>query len=72
MSTTFSALAMNLTFLREQGVLKRIRGTPLPSGAYLAGVAANAVTNALVQIGLVVIAGRLFFGIGWPGLARAG
>ena len=54
MSTTFSALAMNVTFLREQGVLKRIRGTPLPSGAYLAGVAANAVTNALVQVGIIV------------------
>jgi ABC-2 type transport system permease protein len=66
MSTTFSALAMNVTFLREQGVLKRIRGTPLPSGSYLAGVAANAVTNALVQVGLVVLAGRLFFGVGWP------
>src|SRR3981189_3715276 len=66
MSTTFSALAMNLTFLREQGVLKRMRGTPLPSGAYLGGIAANAVTNAAVQVAIVVIAGRLFFGIGWP------
>jgi ABC-2 type transport system permease protein len=66
MSTTFSALAMNLTFLREQGVLKRMRGTPLPSGAYLAGIAANAVTNAAIQITLVVLAGRVFFGIGWP------
>jgi ABC-2 type transport system permease protein len=66
MSTTFSALAMNLTFLREQGVLKRMRGTPLPSGAYLAGIAANAVTNALIQIVIVVVAGRVFFGIGWP------
>jgi ABC-2 type transport system permease protein len=66
MSTTFSALAMNLTFLREQGVLKRMRGTPLPSGAYLAGIAGNAVTNATIQITLVVIAGRVFFGIGWP------
>jgi len=37
MSTTFTALAYNLTFLREQGVLKRIRGTPLPSGVYLCG-----------------------------------
>ena len=45
-STTFTALAMNVTFLREQGVLKRMRGTPLPSGAYLAGIGANAVTNA--------------------------
>jgi ABC-2 type transport system permease protein len=66
MSTTFSALAMNMTFLREQGVLKRMRGTPLPSGAYLAGIAANAVTNALIQITIVVVAGRAFFGVGWP------
>jgi ABC-2 type transport system permease protein len=66
MSTTFTALAMNLTFLREQGVLKRMRGTPLPSGAYLAGIAANAVTNAAIQMAIVVVAGRLFFGIGWP------
>jgi ABC-2 type transport system permease protein len=66
MSTTFSALAMNITFLREQGVLKRMRGTPLPSGAYLSGIAANAVTNAAIQITLVILAGRLFFNIGWP------
>jgi ABC-2 type transport system permease protein len=66
MSTTFSALAMNITFLREQGVLKRMRGTPLPTGSYLAGIAANAVTNAAIQIALVVLAGRVFFGIGWP------
>jgi ABC-2 type transport system permease protein len=66
MSTTFSALAMNMTFLREQGVLKRMRGTPLPSGAYLAGIAGNAVTNATIQIALVILAGRVFFGIGWP------
>src|SRR6201982_2272511 len=66
MSTTFSALAMNVTFLREQGVLKRMRGTPLPSGSYLAGIAANAVTNAVIQVSIVVLAGRLFFNIGWP------
>src|SRR4051794_40479840 len=41
LSTTFSALAMNLVFLREQGVLKRMRGTPLPSGSYLSALAAN-------------------------------
>ena len=36
---------MNLTFLREAGVLKRMRGTPLPTSAYLAGIGGNAVTN---------------------------
>src|SRR5439155_11077560 len=66
MATTFSALAMNITFLREQGVLKRMRGTPLPTGSYLAAIGANAVTNACVQVMLVVLAGRLFFGVGWP------
>ena len=66
LSTTFSALAFNMTFLRERGILKRIRGTPLPEGSYLSAIALNAVTNAAVQVGLVVVAGRLFFGVGWP------
>jgi ABC-2 type transport system permease protein len=66
MSTTFSALAMNLTFLREQGVLKRMRGTPLPEGSYLLGVFGNAVTNACIQLTIVVVAGKLFFNVDWP------
>src|ERR671936_1539265 len=63
MATTFTALAFNLTFLREQGVLKRIRGTPLPAGAYLAGVFASAVANAVLQIVIIVLAGKALFGI---------
>ncbi len=66
MTTTFSALAMNMTFLRETGVLKRMRGTPLPGRTYLGGVALNAVTNTAIQIAIVVVAGRLFFNVGWP------
>ena len=67
MAATFVALAYNLTFLRERGILKRLRGTPLPSSAYLAGMAGNAVTNTVVQVAVVIVAGRLFFGIPWPG-----
>ncbi|HTA34340.1 MAG TPA: ABC transporter permease [Solirubrobacteraceae bacterium] len=66
MSTTFTALAYNTVFLRERGVLKRIHGTPLPTISYFGGVAANAVTNTALQIAIVVLAGRAFFGIGWP------
>jgi len=66
MSTTFTALAYNIVFLRERGVLKRIRGTPLPTGSYFGGVACNAVTNTALQIAIIVIAGRAVFGIGWP------
>src|SRR5947209_6697622 len=66
MATTFTALAYNIVFLRERGVLKRIRGTPLPTISYFGGVAANAVTNTALQIAIIVLAGRVFFGIGWP------
>ncbi|HEY7932412.1 MAG TPA: ABC transporter permease [Solirubrobacteraceae bacterium] len=66
MSTTFTALAYNIVFLRERGVLKRIRGTPLPTLSYFGGLAANAVTNTALQIAIVLVAGRAFFGIGWP------
>jgi ABC-2 type transport system permease protein len=66
MSTTFTAIAMNLVFLREQGILKRMRGTPMPSSAYLAGLAGNAITNTALQVAIVVVVGRLVFGVGWP------
>jgi len=65
-STTFTAIAHNLTFLREAGILKRVRGTPMPPSAYLAALAGNAVTNTVMQVAIVVVAGRLLFGTGWP------
>ena len=66
MSTTFTALAYNMTILREQGVLKRIRGTPMPGISYLLGIAGNAVTNTAMQIVIITVAGKVFFGTGWP------
>ena len=66
MATTFNALATQMTFLREQGVLKRIHGTPLPGGAYLAGIIGSAATNAVVQIAIVIVAARFLYNIGWP------
>jgi ABC-2 type transport system permease protein len=63
LSTTFSALAFNVTFLREQGVLKRMRGTPLPTGAYLGGIFGHAVTNALLQVGIILVAGKVLFDV---------
>jgi ABC-2 type transport system permease protein len=66
MTTTFTALAFNITFLREQGILKRIRGTPMPPFAYFGGLLLNSVTNAVVQVGLVVAVGHLVYGLHWP------
>jgi ABC-2 type transport system permease protein len=66
MSATFTALAYNVTMLRERGILKRLRGTPMPSSAYFGGVAAHAITNTVLEVGIVIVAGRLVFGVSWP------
>lgn len=67
MATTFNAMAFNLTVLREQGILKRIRGTPLPTASYFAGFLGNAVANAFVQVGIVVVIGNVAYNVPWPG-----
>ncbi len=66
LATTFTALAFNLTILRDDGVLKRWRGTPMPAGAYLAGLLGSAALNALLQVALVVTIGNVFYGVDWP------
>lgn len=65
-ATTFTALAFNLTYLRQEGILKRMRGVPIPTTAYLAGLIGSAVLNAFVQVTIVVVLGKVLFGAGWP------
>jgi ABC-2 type transport system permease protein len=66
LGTTFTALAYNFVFAREQGILKRIRGTPMPPLAYFGGVIGSAVANAIVQVALVVAIGRVFYDVSLP------
>ena len=66
MSATFISLSYNFTFLREQGILKRIRGTPEPMGSYFGGVISNAVWNAVIQVAIVVVLGHLLYAVPWP------
>ena len=65
-SASFTNLAMSMTFAREQGVLKRKRGTPLPPMAYLG---AKILHSALMSLLLVVIIGgfgKLFYSVSLP------
>lgn len=57
-TSTFSNLAASLALLRDQGVLKRMRGTPLPPWAYLGGRVGSS-TLAMVELVAVVLA------LGW-------
>jgi ABC-2 type transport system permease protein len=43
-----------------------VRGTPLPTSAYLAGIFGSAVTNTVAQITIISVAGKLLFGLDWP------
>jgi ABC-2 type transport system permease protein len=65
-SATMVNLAMNLTILREGGVLKRLRGTPLPSWVFIVGRIGNAFVTALLMFVLVTALGRLLFGVPVP------
>lgn len=66
LGTTFTALSYTFVFNREQGILKRIRGTPMPPLAYFGGVIASAVANAIVQVTLIVVIGHVFYDVSWP------
>jgi ABC-2 type transport system permease protein len=65
-STAFASLAISLVIRREAGVLKRIRGTPLPTPVYLAAL----VTSTLIVVALEVVAqilvGRFVLDADWP------
>jgi ABC-2 type transport system permease protein len=66
LATTFTSLAFNVTVLREEGVLKRWRGTPMPAGSYMAGLLASAALNAFAQVLIVVAIGNLVYDVDWP------
>jgi ABC-2 type transport system permease protein len=65
-SATMVNLAMNLTILREGGVLKRLRGTPLPGWVFIAGRIGNAFVTALLMFVLVTALGRFLFDVPVP------
>ena len=56
-STTFVNLAMALVVLRENRVLKRMRGTPLPAWVFLAGRVAVEIGMA-IALTVVLVADR--------------
>jgi ABC-2 type transport system permease protein len=65
-STAFAGLAISMVIRRESGVLKRIRSTPLPAGAYLAAVLASTFVTFLIEAVLLIVLGRLLFSVAFP------
>jgi ABC-2 type transport system permease protein len=65
-STAFAGLAITMTIRRESGVLKRIRGTPLPPSTYLFAVLVSTFITFLIQATILILLGRTLFSVPFP------
>ena len=65
-TATYTNLAMTVTIARDEGILKRIRGTPLPPWAYLAGRIGHAIGVALLLVIIVAAFGAFVYGVDVP------
>jgi ABC-2 type transport system permease protein len=66
-STAFAGLAITLVIRRESGVLKRVRGTPLPPVTYMCAVLGSTVIVFAIQTVIIIVLGHVLYDVGWPG-----
>jgi ABC-2 type transport system permease protein len=64
--STFTTLAVSLTTQRENGQLKRYRGTPMPPWTFIAGQIVRAEAQALSMAAILLAIGALAYGIPVP------
>jgi ABC-2 type transport system permease protein len=62
----YTNIAMTICYTRDDGVLKRIRGTPLPVWAYVVARVVHAVLVGLLLVAIVVVFGAVFYGVDVP------
>ncbi|WP_199429543.1 ABC transporter permease [Qaidamihabitans albus] len=69
LGSCYSQLAIVLSTRRQDGILKRVRATPLPSSMYFIGLLAHCIMVSVVTVSLIVGIGSLF-GVPLPGHAQ--
>jgi ABC-2 type transport system permease protein len=65
-SATMQSLAMSLIVARDDGRLKRGRGTPLPPWVFVAGRVGNSLVVSALMLALIAIIGRVLYGVDVP------
>ena len=55
MLTSFQAMAISIAIERDDGTLKMLRGTPMPSLAYFIGKVGQVILTTVVQIALLLL-----------------
>jgi ABC-2 type transport system permease protein len=65
--STFTTLAVSLTTQRENGQLKRYRGTPMPPWTFILAQIIRAVAQAVAMTALLLGLGAIAYGVPIPG-----
>jgi ABC-2 type transport system permease protein len=65
-SACYTNVAMSMTIARDEGILKRVRGTPLPGWMYLLAKVIHSSLIALLLVGVVAAFGALFYDVALP------
>lgn len=65
-NTGFQGIAIGIPLERDDGTLKRLRGTPMPPMAYFIGKAVMVIVTTIVQILMLLAIGMLLFHIALP------
>jgi len=65
-SASYTNLAFALSIRRDNGLLKRVRGTPLRPALYLAGMGGNVVVISVILTVLVTLLGVVAYGVTFP------
>jgi ABC-2 type transport system permease protein len=65
-SATMQSLAISLTVDRENGLLKRARGTPLPSRVFIAGRIGNSIVVSVLMLIVLSALGWALYGVEIP------
>ncbi len=60
-SACYNNIAIGLTIQRDSGVLKRTRGTPIPSGIYILGRLMHAMFVSVILVVITAAYGRAFY-----------
>jgi ABC-2 type transport system permease protein len=71
-SACYTNIAIGVVFAREEGVLKRIRGTPMPAGAYLTARVVHAALVGFLLVAITVVFGVIAYDASVPDGAHLG
>jgi ABC-2 type transport system permease protein len=65
-SACYTNIAMNMSFARDRGLIKRITGTPLPTWIFVSAKTLHACLIGMLLVGIIILTGSLFYSVSVP------